>query len=95
MHSLTQRVVLSNDVVFQELKGEAVLLDLAQETYFGLDQVGTTIWQRLEKDPSLQNAYAAVLAEFDVTPEQLEKDVMAFIKRLADANLVTIEPGTV
>lgn len=91
MHSLSQNVTLSSEVVFQELKGEAVLLDLSKEMYFGLDEVGTMLWQHLEQDPSLRAAYSAVLAEFDVGPAQLEQDVLAFIERLSEAGLVTAE----
>jgi hypothetical protein len=38
-------VVPSPEVLVQELEGEAVLLNLASERYFGLDDVGTRIWQ--------------------------------------------------
>ncbi len=34
----------SGEVLQQEVGGEAVLLDLASESYFGLDPVGTRIW---------------------------------------------------
>ena len=37
--------VISPGVLFQEIGGEAVLLDLASERYFGLDDVGTRIRQ--------------------------------------------------
>ena len=43
--TLASSVRISDDVRFQELQGEAVLLDLKSATYFGLDQVGTRIWQ--------------------------------------------------
>jgi hypothetical protein len=32
---------ISDDVVFRDLAGEAVILNLATGTYFGLDSVGT------------------------------------------------------
>ena len=41
------RIEISEDVLFQEVGGETVLLDLASEQYFGLDAVGTRIWQLL------------------------------------------------
>jgi hypothetical protein len=33
--------------LFRELAGEAVLLNLASGTYFGLDETGTSFWQAL------------------------------------------------
>lgn len=91
MISIDDRVTLSRDVVFQELKGEAVLLDLAKATYFGLDEVGTVIWKQLEVAPTLRAACAFVVSTFDVTASEVERDVLLFAERLKEAGLVTIE----
>ncbi len=40
---------ISPDVLFRELAGEAVLLDLKSQRYFGLGEVGTRIWQLLDE----------------------------------------------
>ncbi|MBT6125779.1 MAG: PqqD family protein, partial [Halieaceae bacterium] len=45
---LNQVVTLSPDVISQEVSGETVLLDLNSEHYFGLDEVGTRIWQLID-----------------------------------------------
>ena len=45
---------LSPDVVFRDLDGEAVILDLVSGTYFGLNEVGTRVWRLVDegRDPS-------------------------------------------
>jgi hypothetical protein len=91
MISLSDRVTISKDVIFQELSGEAVLLDLARETYFGLDQVGTMIWQSLDAGGVLQSAHAAILSQYDVEAARLERDILEFVGRLAEAGLVVVE----
>lgn len=91
MISLSDRVTISKDVIFQELSGEAVLLDLARETYFGLDQVGTMIWQALDTGGVLQSAQTAILSQYDVEPTRLEHDILEFVGRLAEAGLVVVE----
>src|SRR5262249_46846096 len=40
-----KRLVVSKDVLVQELGGESVLLNLNGGRYFGLDEVGTRMWQ--------------------------------------------------
>ena len=40
---------ISDNVLSQEVAGETVLLDLASESYFGLDEVGTRVWQMLKQ----------------------------------------------
>lgn len=89
--TLSQRARQSEDVLFQEVGGEAVLLDLASESYFGLDPVGTRFWSLLEGSTSLASVHQAMLAEYDVEPGQLESDLLALVSRLAEAGLVTLE----
>ncbi len=89
--TLASRVRTSPDVLLQETGGEAVLLDIASENYFGLNGVGTRIWSLLDGGTELRGAYETVLAEYDVPAEQLEQDVIALVGQLADAGLVTIE----
>ncbi|MFY9973855.1 MAG: PqqD family protein [Chromatiaceae bacterium] len=86
-------VTISPEVLFQEIAGEAVLLDLVSERYFGLDEVGTRIWQLLQEQGSLRAVYEKMLDEFDVTPARMEEDLLKHVGELADAGLVTVDEG--
>ena len=88
---LEARVAISPDVILQEIDGEAVLLDLKSECYFGLDTVGTRIWRLIEHDGDLKAVHSALLGEFDVEPDHLERDMGALIGQLAEAGLVSVE----
>ena len=74
----------------QDLAGESVLLNLETEEYFGLDEVGTRIWQTLAEKDSIQTALDSLLAEYDVEPEQLQQDVETLIKELLAHGLVEV-----
>jgi hypothetical protein len=88
--SLADRVAIKPDVVFKELSGEAVLLDLDTGVYFGLDETSTRLWQLLAAHGQLQQVYDRMLAEFDVEPERLETDLIAFVADLAQRRLVSV-----
>jgi coenzyme PQQ synthesis protein D (PqqD) len=75
-------------VVFQEVEGEMVLLDLDAERYYTLDDVGTRFWQLLTEHGNLERVVAAMLAEFDVDEETLRSDLDALVGRLRAAGLV-------
>lgn len=92
-HELPKRVIPSSDVLFRELEGEAVMLDLGSERYYGLDEVGARIWQLLEEHHDVETVISEMLAEYDVEEEQLRSDLSVLIENLADAGLVTIEGG--
>ena len=87
------RVLVPEHVLVQELDGEAVLLNLKSETYFGLDEVGMRMWQALTTSPTVQNAYDALLEEYEVLPGTLQHDLDELLGRLVEQGLVVVEDG--
>jgi len=91
--SFAQRVSVPADVLFRELEGESVILHLESESYFGLDHVGTRMWQLLTESESIQTAYEALLEEYEVEPERLRADLTTLLETLSDRGLVDIRGG--
>lgn len=89
--NLNQTVTISPEVMSQEVSGETVLLDLQSESYFGLDEVGTRVWQLLQEKDDLQGVYDVMLAEYDVEPDQLKDDLEELLGKLSDSGLVSLE----
>jgi len=48
------KVTIPDDVVFRDLAGEAVILNLASGIYFGLNEVGTRMWNLLAEHGSTE-----------------------------------------
>jgi hypothetical protein len=90
--SLTNIVRISDDVVFRELDGEAVLLNLETGTYFGLDEVGSRIWQFIEQYGSLSTVLDEIVREFDVDRPVAERDLIDLVGQLVSRGLVETEP---
>ena len=90
MLTVETRVVVPPDVLIRELDGEAVLLNLASESYFGLDEVGARMWQVLTTSESIETAQAQLLAEYEVEPERLRQDLLALVTQLAGHGLVEL-----
>ena len=88
--TLAARVRPSAEVLAQEVGGEAVLLDLAGERYFGLDPVGTRIWTLLAPAPVLEQVHATLCEEFQAEPTRIETDLLALVQQLAAAGLVEL-----
>ena len=88
--TLDDQVQCSGEVLVQEVGGESVLLDLASERYFGLDPVGTRVWQLLADAPALAQVHATLCGEFDAPPERIQADLLALVQELAVAGLVEI-----
>lgn len=85
-------VKIPDTVLFQEVSGEAVLLDLASEQYFGLNDVGTQIWHLLAEHRQLSLVHARLLSEYDAEPGILEQDLLELVGALVESGLVSLEP---
>lgn len=89
--NLDQTVVLSPDVLSQEVSGETVLLDLESECYFGLDAVGTRIWQLIREGGELRTIYNTLLEEYEVEETRLRADLEALITDACEQGLITLQ----
>lgn len=87
----TLRLRPSADALSRELDGELVVLHLGTEAYFGLDDVGTRIWQAVCAAPSVADAIDALAAEFDVARDELERDVLELAGQLVARGLLVVE----
>ena len=88
--SLDAAVRIPEDVVFRELDGEAVILNLETGIYFGLDAVGTRFWQLLDTHRTLRRTLEALEAEFDAPAERLASDLTELVGQLQSKGLVSV-----
>jgi hypothetical protein len=88
--TLASRTRISEDVLFQDLSGEGVLLNLRTGVYLGLDTVGTRVWQLLGEKSTLAEVLEAMLAEYDVTRERCEADLLALVAEMEENGLVAL-----
>ena len=79
---------LSPDVVFRDLDGEAVILDLTSGTYFGLNQVGTRVWQLVDEGRSQAEIVATMAREYEADRETIAHDVGKLLEELRSRRLI-------
>jgi len=88
--NLDQKVTFADTVFAQEVDGEMVLLDMESENYFGLDEVGTSIWQAMQENETLKEVLAELLEQYEVEEEMLQNDLFAFVGKLEESGLVKV-----
>ena len=89
--SLDAAFRIPDDVVFRELDGEAVVLNLDTGIYFGLDAVGTRIWRLIEERKPLRIVLDTLIDEYEASPDRLQSDLLAFVERLNGKGLLSLE----
>lgn len=76
------------ELLFNEIDGEVVMLSIENSEYYGMDKVGSRIWELLEQPYSFRGLITKLIEEYEVSEEQCNKDTLAFIKKLTDKKLV-------
>jgi hypothetical protein len=88
MMRLDDRVKPTNHVVQQEIDEGIALLNMRTADCFELDPIGARLWAALRTEQRLRAVFEAVLAEYDVPPDVLEKDVLALVGKLMAAGVL-------
>ena len=84
-------VVVSQDQVSCELGGEAALLNLKAGVYYGLNEVGASIWKLIQEPKRVGEIRDAILEEYEVEPDNCEADIMALLQDLLDNGLIEVK----
>lgn len=69
-----------------------MILHLSSGVYFGLDSVGTRMWQLLSEHDSIDKVVEAFLAEYEVEEEKVRNDLDRLVQQLVEKGL--LETGT-
>ena len=87
---VTAVYVPSQDAIESRLGEETVILHLGSGTYFGLDAVGTVVWEQLGQTNGMTplDICAHVRSVFTDAPDTVEAEVTEFLAQLAEHNLI-------
>lgn len=73
-----------------KLGNEVLILNLKSEEYFGLEWVGAAIWQLISQPRTIQEIRAIILSQYQVEPQQFERDLITFIHQLRANGLILL-----
>lgn len=90
---MTTRYQVAPGVVSTLVDGEVTVLDPRAGLYFGLEDVGASVWQRLVERPDLERLVRHLQGEFDVSTETCRSDVQALLDELVSRGLVEAIDG--
>jgi hypothetical protein len=92
--NLTGTIRVHPDVVWRDVDGEIVLLNVVTGQYFGLDEVGSRVWVLLTSDgdagASLEVLRDRVVAEFEVEAPAAQADLTDLLTQLLEQQLIAV-----
>ncbi|MBK8026176.1 MAG: PqqD family protein [Chloroflexi bacterium] len=90
MIDLNSKLVASSNQISTEMPNETVILDVVNGIYYGLDEVGTFIWNQVQSPQTVQSLVEALLDEYDVTVDQAQRDAVRLLSELQGIGLVHV-----
>ncbi len=82
------RLQIADDVLFQTVADEAVLLNMADNHYYGLDDVATRMWQLLVEYGDGDAVIREMLTEYSVDEATLRQDFAVLIAEMEQRGLI-------
>jgi coenzyme PQQ synthesis protein D (PqqD) len=82
---------ICQDVLWNKVEGDVVILNLESGIYFSLSGVGSRFWELIAEGASRKDAVQRLTAEYKVEAPQLESDLEALLRDLSTEGLVSIE----
>ena len=89
---LSTTVMQSSEIISADLDGQIVMMHLERYQYFGLDDIGTQIWEIIEDPISVAELCNQLLPQYDVDRATGVTDLLAYLNDMLNDGLVTIVP---
>jgi hypothetical protein len=89
---LTDATMISRSpsVLTAEVDGEVVMMSIEQGRYFGLDDIGSDIWKRLEPPCSFADLIDRLAADYEADRATIVADVRAMLASMAKQDVVRL-----
>src|SRR3954454_18275623 len=84
---------IPDHVVFREMDDRMLVMSLERGGCFALDEIGGRILPPLDSGQSAGSIVETLAAEYDVSPDQCDVDVSAFIDELVSAGFAARAHG--
>lgn len=93
MYPPTAVVSAIKDQISADLSGETVLLNLKSGLYYGLNEVGTTLWNLVQQPRRIQEIRDFLIERYAISPEQCDEDLKVWLDQLTAEGLVEVAQG--
>ena len=89
--SIKSIVVAGKDHVACALGEEAAILHMSKGVYYGLDPVGTRVWNLLQQPRPVEEIRQTLVAEYEVEPDRCGVDLLSLLENLHSEGLIEVQ----
>ena len=77
-------------IISSKMDDEVVMMSVEKGNYYGLNRVGSEIWEKLTEPLTVSLLCDKLLQEFDVEKEQCEREVITYLEKLVSEGLILV-----
>ena len=86
----TAMISRSPAVLAAEVDGEIVMMSIEQGRYFGLDDIGSDCWKRIEQPCSFAALIEGLAADYEADRGTIAADVTALLTKMVEQDVVRL-----
>ena len=90
MLNLEHTLSRNPELVHAEIDNQTMLMSLDNGEYYGMNSVGSAIWQLLEEDTSIGNLIENLTEIYGISSEQCAQEIAPFLKKLQNNKIIII-----
>jgi hypothetical protein len=88
--SFNSIVVASPEQVSCPLGDESAILNLKNSVYYGMNPVGTHVWNLLKQPRKIADLRDAIVEEYDVDTDRCGRDMLELLEKLRGEGLIEV-----
>lgn len=92
MNNLTskKKIKRNSGLVYNEIDGQVVMLNLKKEAYYSLNEVGSVIWTELSDPCTLEDLIKRLIEKYEISASRCSEDIEPFLNELVELGVIEI-----
>ncbi|MEE9344908.1 MAG: lasso peptide biosynthesis PqqD family chaperone [Methylococcales bacterium] len=89
MKITTNTIIQRNhEIIYNDMDGETVMMDIEQGTYYGLDSTATRIWELLDQALSVEQLCQQLCRKYAVSEADCLNETLTFLEEMAQHHVI-------
>ena len=88
--TLTKTVQRNQEMLTSNIGEEIVMMSIENSAYYGLDPIGSNIWEMLAEPIRVSDLCAQLMQRYEVNEQDCQRDVLNFLNQMRNEDLLTV-----
>jgi len=88
--TLTKTVQRNQEMLTSNIGEEIVMMSIDNSAYYGLDPIGSNIWEMLAEPIRVSDLCAQLMQRYEVNEQDCQRDVLNFLNQMRNEDLLTV-----